>query len=402
MKLAIVAPGIWGTVHLELARTLARLGQQVVVYTEDGRAPSGWHFTRFSEEGVAFWVISDTRRAAPVWLLDRLGKPWLGRRFFTSLFAVRRFLKAQRDCDIALVEGDWIGLFVALARRGLPLRWVVGIHDTLYLRIPIDYPGRPRSRWREMAKRWVLDQATSVRANSFVTRDALVQGGCDPEKIFVLPLHRPAWMAIPNGDLEDYRRLARDDIRSRWSVPAAASLAIVMCRLDAVKGLELAVDAVAAGPGHCWLLICGGDRRVAGMGSYRAALEARAMRLGIAGRVVFAGAIDKLQVARHLAAADVHLAPSVIDTYNYSVVEATFVGTPSLMSETVGAGPWVVEAGGGEIVATRSPPAWGERLGQRLAHPPTGQARREAADKLAAITHPERIANALLAALQAR
>ena len=153
MKVAIVAPGIWGTVHLDLARALVRLGHRVVVYTEDSRAPSGWQFTRFAEDGVEFWTISDTRRAAPAWLLDRLAKPWLGRRFFTSLFAVRRFLKAQRDCDMVLVEGDWIGLFVALARGGMPLQWMVGIHDTLYLRIPVEYPGRPRSRWRERAKR---------------------------------------------------------------------------------------------------------------------------------------------------------------------------------------------------------------------------------------------------------
>lgn len=402
MKLSIVAPGIWGTVHLDLARSLVRLGHRVAVYTEAGRAASGWRFTRLAEAGVEFWVISDTRRAAPVWLFDRLGKPWLGRRFFTSLLAVRRFLKAQDDCDIALVEGDWIGLFVALASRGLPLRWVVGIHDTLYLRIPVNYPGRPHSRWREWAKRWVLDQASSVRANSFVTRDALVQGGCDPAKIFVLPLHRPAWMVIPEGDLEDYRRMAREEVRPRWSIPPGVPLAIVMCRLDTAKGLELAVDTVAEGPADCWLLICGGDRRIPGMGSYRAALEERATQLGIAERVVFAGAIDKLLVARHLAAADLHLAPSVIDTYNYSVLEATFVGTPSLMSDRVGAGPWVVEAGGGEIVATRSPQTWGGRLAAWLAQPPDRQARRAAADTLGANTHPDRIASQLLAVLQAR
>jgi glycosyltransferase involved in cell wall biosynthesis len=141
---------------------------------------------------------------------------------------------------------------------------------------------------------------------------------------------------------------------------------------------------------------------VPGIGSYRAALEAHASKLGIANRVVFAGAIDKLQVARHLAAADVHLAPSVIDTYNYAVLEATFVGTPSLMSQMVGAGPWVVEAGGGEIVATRNPSDWGEKLAMRLARSPTLQSRRTAADKLGAVTHPERIATELLAVLKAR
>ena len=122
MKIGIVAPGIWNSIHLDMAQALGALGHDVAVYTEDRRAPSGARF--------------------------------------------------------------------------MPLRWVVCIHDSDYLRLPLAFPGRPVSRWKEAVKLWVLRSAGLVRANSYVTRDALAAGGCAPGRIRVVPLHITGWMRI--------------------------------------------------------------------------------------------------------------------------------------------------------------------------------------------------------------
>lgn len=361
MKIGLIATGIWGSIHLEIARELALQGHVVRVYTEDKRAPSGMRFTRFAEDGIEFWVIHPFRRNPWTWLPDRLFKFWLGRRFFTSLAAIARFIRASRDCDVFVVESDWLGFFVALATLGLPgVRWVVGIHDTDYLDAPIRYPGRPHSRWRTLVQRWTLRRAAAIRANSNFTRNALVAGGCPPEKITVVPLHATARMRPPaDRPLPEFRAAARQEWRGRCGVPESALMLATLCRLTPVKRLELAVDALVElrrRSVDAWLVLFGGDRRLPGSGSYAAQLARRATDGGAGDRLVVAGEVAPDRVSEALAAADLHLAPSWADTFNFAVVEAALAGTPSLVSPNVGAAPWLGAAA--RVVAGEDGISW--------------------------------------------
>jgi glycosyltransferase involved in cell wall biosynthesis len=360
MKIGLIATGIWGSIHLEMARELQRLGHAVRIYTEDNRAPSGMSFSRFNEDGLDFWVIHAFRRNPWTWLPDRLFKYWLGRRFFTSLVAIARFIRANRDCDVFVVESDWLGFFVALATRFLPVRWVVGIHDTDYLEAPISYPGRPQSWWRSAVQRWVLRRAAAVRANSPFTRDALLAGGCPPQKIAVVPLHVPQRMLPPpSPPLPEFRAFSRRTWRTKLGVPEGALMLATMCRLTPVKHLELAVDTLVElrrRDVDAWLVLYGGDRKLPGVGSYAAQLAARAGQGGAGERLVVAGEVSPQQVREALAAADLHLAPSWADTFNFAVVEAALVGTPSLVSPQVGATPWLGAAA--RAIAGEDPIIW--------------------------------------------
>lgn len=364
MKIGLIATGIWGSIHLEMARELQRLGHVIRIYTEDNRAPSGMSFSRFTEDGLDFWVIHGFRRNPWTWLPDRLFKYWLGRRFFTTLVAIRRFIRANEDCDVFVVESDWLGFFVALATRFLPVRWVVGIHDTDYLDAPINYPGRPQSRWRTAVQRWVLRRANAVRANSPFTRDALVAGGCPPEKIAVVPLHVTQRMfPPPSPPLPEFRAAARRTWRVKLGVPDQALLLATMCRLTPVKHLELAVDVLVELRRRgvvAWLVLYGGDRRLAGAGSYAAQLATRAAQGGAGEHLIIAGEVAPEQVSEALAAVDLHLAPSWVDTFNFAVVEAALVGTPSLVSPRVGAAPWLGLAA--RTVKSEEATAWADAV----------------------------------------
>ena len=399
MKIGIIAPGIWGTVFLDNARSLVRLGHEVAVYTDDPRAPSARRFTRIREDGIEFYVIHHLARDPLAWLPDKLAKRWLGRRFFTTLLAVYRFIKATShgskdgDCDVYLVENDWMGVFTGLAGKLLKFRWVVGIHDTDHLRIRLAYPGRPDVPLLQKAKSWVLERCDAVRANSFVTRDALVEGGCAAAKIEVIPLHIPSWMWV-NEALEPFRAAARAEVFAKHALPADTRLFITMCRLAPVKGLELAVETLAGvmkTHPSARLMICGGDRDIPGMGSYQAALQKLATQLGVADRVIFPGNLDIHVVKRYLAAADVHLAPSMVDTFNYAVIEDGLAGTPTLASTAVGAGPWMADAGAGSVVADRAAASWTAAANALLTQPPTLEQRQRAADKLATVLHPDAV-----------
>ena len=396
MKIGIVAPGIWNSIHLDMAKALAALSHDVAIYTEDQRAQSGSRFLRLQDGRLDFYVINDVRRNPYTWIFDRLAKPWLGRRFFTTLVAIERYLGATRDCDVYFVEGDWIGFFVAILARFMKFRWVVCIHDSDYLRLALKFPGRPASAWKEKIKLWVMHSADLVRANSYVTRDALVEGGCPAARIRVVPLHVTGWMRVDEiTDIPAFKAGARAEIFARWNIPGEGKLLITMCRLVPVKGLDLAVRGFASAArrhAELRLMICGGDREVPGLGSYRAHLQNIAADEGITAQVIFTGNIDILEVKRYLAAADLQLAPSVIDTFNYGVVEAAMVGTYTLASDTVGAGPWVKEIGALTIVRGREPDAWGKEIDSFL----QGAAPQFAGNAIAERLAPERIAPMLI------
>ena len=78
-----------------------------------------------------------------------------------------------------------------------------------------------------------------------------------------------------------------------------------------------------------------------GVGSYRELLERLAVELGVAHEIIFAGNIDFKEVKRYYAAADLHLVPSYIETFNYSAIEAAVTGTRTLMTDRIGSGHWL-------------------------------------------------------------
>ncbi|MDO8931085.1 MAG: glycosyltransferase family 4 protein [Rhodocyclaceae bacterium] len=397
MKIGLIATDIWRSLHLDLARELVRQGHDIEVYTEDNRAPSGMSFTKLDEDGLHFWIIHGFRRNPLTWLLDRLFKFWLGRRFFTTLVAIWRFIRANRDRDVFVVEADWLGFFVAIVGLFEDFRWVVGIHDTDYLDAPIHFPGRPVSRWRSAVQRWVLKRADAVRSNSWVTTDALIAGGCEAAKIATIPLHYLPGRMLPPADipLPELRAASRAKVLPELGIPADSELLITMCRVTWVKRLELAVEALAAAlpqRPNLWLAICGGDRKLPGLGSYAGHLRATAERLGVAHRLLLPGDIPTLRVKEYLAAADLHLAPSWVDTFNYGVVEAALVGTPSLMSTGVGAAPWIVACGAGRVVESADASAWAAAIQAVLAAPATADERRAAQQKLMHELSPAAIA----------
>jgi glycosyltransferase involved in cell wall biosynthesis len=354
MRIGHIAAGIWRSVHLDMSKALQRAGHQVCVFTEDARAPSARRFTRSTEDGVEIWVINNERRNTMWWVLDRMLKSLLGRRFFTVMDALNRYI-TDSQCAAYMVEGDALGLSLALLNYLRPLRWVVCVHDHEYLGIHFGYIGEPSDRTREKIKHWVLQRATLIRANSHVTKQVLVRAGIDANKVEVVPLH---WIPrmIVNGDLATYRESARNEILSRHALPPTCDLLLASCRLTPFKGLELAIQAlphVARERANVKLMICGADRRIAGVGSYKALLERAAVEVGVSGRVLFTGDVPTENMKAYYAAADVHVAPSYLDTFNYSALEAALAGTASVVTDAVGSGPWLAECNAALIVPGR-------------------------------------------------
>jgi len=146
-------------------------------------------------------------------------------------------------------------------------------------------------------------------------------------------------------------------------------LVVALARFVPVKGLGLLLRAFAASLGAV------GDARLvlAGDGPERAALEAEARALGVAGRVTFPGYVDGEARRSLLAAADVVAVPTLgaYETFGLAALDGAAAGAAVVVADG-GALPERVEGGAGLVVPAGDVGAWTAAL-RRLHDDPTAR-----------------------------
>lgn len=172
-----------------------------------------------------------------------------------------------------------------------------------------------------------------------------------------------------------------------WPAPGLRLLAVG--RLSYYKGFEVLLEALAQCPQASLLLV--------GEGELDAPLRAQAARLGLAGRVRFAGRLDDASLEAAYRACDLFCLPSIdrAEAFGIVLLEAMRAGKAVVASDIPGSGVGsVVQAGrSGELVPPRDATALARVL-LRLAGEPAllaaygaaGRARWEQEYRIAAVT----------------
>ncbi|RLP69663.1 glycosyltransferase [Mycetocola reblochoni] len=137
---------------------------------------------------------------------------------------------------------------------------------------------------------------------------------------------------------------------------------VVAARLHPLKGIALAVEALALLP-----RALGAHLVVAGSGSaevpgYRTDLEADAARLGVADRVRFVGALSRPELAVLFRGASAVLVPSYSETFGLVATEASASGVPVIASAAGGLIEAVDDDATGRVIADRDPGHWADAM----------------------------------------
>ncbi len=178
---------------------------------------------------------------------------------------------------------------------------------------------------------------------------------------------------IPNGvDTGHFRPDpdARRELRAEWRIDEGGRLVGLVGRLDPMKGHEMFLEAAArlAGRRRDVRFLCVGG----GPGDLRRALEARAARLGIGDRVIWAEARD--DVARVYNALDLLVSASIYgEGFPNVLAEAMACGTPVVATD-VGDSAKVV-GDPGRIVPPGDPETLALAMQAALDDPPEGRRR---------------------------
>jgi glycosyltransferase involved in cell wall biosynthesis len=280
----------------DLALGLVRAGHEVEVVT--GSHPDG---RRTDEAGGVRWHFVDAPSG------DFTDPRWRAQ-------SLQAFLRLHRDRPFDVVHGEGSSA-LELVRTGalgrVPV--VVMFHGNFIglvkasLRRQLATP-RPREVLREQRGLLHLSRRHFAKGNWRVFRacEAIVPSRqqladtcrshlLDPERVHV----------VPNGvDASVFRPRPRDELRAELALDNGFVYACAG-RLSREKGTHHAIRTLAAIPDARLLVV--------GDGPDREPLEALARDLGVAGRVVFAGAQPPEKMPLYLSASDVFLFPTERD-----------------------------------------------------------------------------------------
>ena len=151
------------------------------------------------------------------------------------------------------------------------------------------------------------------------------------------------------------RHRCRRDVDAEFAL-GGAKVVLALGRLHPFKGLKYLVRAMAQVP-VAILILAGQSLSVRPHGDHAAYLRRIATDTGIDARVRFLGHIPHDGVHHLLAAADVLVVPSILESMNKVSVEAAATGTPIVITETTGTWHFMQRDGVGWAVPPRDPQA---------------------------------------------
>jgi glycosyltransferase involved in cell wall biosynthesis len=163
-----------------------------------------------------------------------------------------------------------------------------------------------------------------------------------------LAISAPPYIA-PNGiRMEDYAQLPDGGaFRERYFDGSGGPLIMTIGRIAPVKGLDILVQSLRG------ILLRHPDALLAIVGPddkhLIPSLRELAMREGVAGRVVFTGALHDHDKLEALAAADVWALPSRMENFGNAMVEALAAGVPSVVSSAVDLASDLRDAGAAQV-----------------------------------------------------
>lgn len=135
---------------------------------------------------------------------------------------------------------------------------------------------------------------------------------------------------VPNG-------VVRERFQSATPVSTDRPYLLSVGRLEAYKGVQHAVAALAALPGY--------ELRVAGTGPYRESLAERARAAGVADRVEFLGYVDDERLPGLYAGAAATVALSTHEAYGLTVAESLAAGTAAVVRTAAALSDWTSDDG---------------------------------------------------------
>lgn len=311
----------------ELARALARKGQDVVVYTTDALDSQ-------SRARPTYEIVDGVE----IHRVPNVSNHLAWNRIFLPLGFGRRVRPALEQADVAHLH-EFRSYQNAVA---LPIMERLGVPFVLTAQ-----GGLPRIMGRYALKavydrfvgQRILKHAARLHALNELEHKQSIELGVEPERIAILP----------NGvDLDEYRELPPvNGFRERFHIPPGVPIVLFLARVNKIKGVGFLVssfDEVRKELPESMLVIVGPDD------GYLSEVKRQVHLLGIDDRVRFTGYLDGADKLEAYQAASVYVLPSAYEMFAITLLESLACGTPIIATDRVGLANFVHQNDLGSIV----------------------------------------------------
>jgi len=330
----------------QLAAGLARVGVGVDVYTraDDPGLPA----VRAVEPGFAVHAIA----AGP---LGPLPKDHLAAVVDEFVDGVAARIAGEHPAD-AIHANYWLS---AVAGHRLKHLFDLPLGCTFHTLARVKGLDGGDAREREDAEMAAIGCADVVLASCADEARQLIElYGADPDRVEIV---------APGVDHAFFGPGARAGARRAVGIDPAQSVVLYVGRIQALKGLDVAVEALAQLPGRPLLVVVGGPSGRDGR-LYLSGINKRAESLGIDDRIRWVAPQPHERLASYYRAADVVLVPSQSESFGLVALEAAACGTPVVATAVGGLHALVVDGVTG-FLTDRSPPAFARAAGLILSDP---------------------------------
>lgn len=281
----------------EIAKSWTKAGNQVTLFSSS--------FPKSSE----LETVDNIR-------IIRRGQPDTRFLFFSVHFlAFLYYIKNKKKFDIVLDEIHGIPFFTPWYVRVKRVALICEVADKLWTKMFGPVFGRI-GRFMEMFYLKYIYKNTPYLTISNSTKEELINEGVSPQNITVLPM----------GATPPKRK-------TTWNKEKTLTL-IYVGRLSKSKGIEDAIKATAKTSKdyrsvRLWV-VGGGEEK------YKNYLKRLARNLGIDKKIIFYDFVSEEKKFELLEKAHILVAPSVKEGWGLTIVEAGFVGTPSVVYNSPG------------------------------------------------------------------
>jgi glycosyltransferase involved in cell wall biosynthesis len=259
-----------------------------------------------------------------------------------ALGVLPALLRLRRAFRFDAIDAHFVypeGLAAVLLGRLLGVPVLITLRGMLPLLVPY--------RLRRPQLRWALRRADRVIAVAESLKSDAVALGIPPERVRVIE------NGIDAGLFRPYDRMAA---RHALGLPEAAQILVSVGTLAPRKGFHLVIEALPAlaerFPEIRFVIVGGAGAE----GAMEEELRRLSERLGVAGRVIFAGPQKRADLAAWYSAADLSVLASAHEGCPNVVLEALACGTP-VVATPVGSIPEILSHPDAGLLAERTVPA---------------------------------------------
>ncbi len=353
---------------------LRDMGHQICVLEENRKLPAARRLTPdFEQAGDAITTLwYNPKRGIErllTWPWDRYyRRAFDGRNLAHRVWIVAAAARHFRPDVIIASDGFSYAIPAAYARRlgwlNIPL--VVSYIGGDILDCPEAEYGRRRTPTTDRLIKEVVQQADRLRPVSPKLAEVLLNDGAKSARIHVIPSHLVANRTLVDAVYGERQKLAIS-IRQCYGLEEDAPLVVTLSGNQKGKGPHLLAEiwsqVLARYPKARWLL-CGPDDNWLTR-SVWPVLE----RDGIVDTVIATGRLTGRDVFEHLAAADLHVNPTLCEGLNMVTVESAAVGTPSICGDGAGVAGWLNRYQAGVVVPSGEAAPLADAILDALADP---------------------------------